>query len=471
MIVEVEYGPGDSKHYCFTAPRTRVGKTLFDPVMRRRVKVVQVGSTWPQRRRRTPRSLERCWGRRSQAPALWGSASRVQIGSDPDRRRWRYLRARLQPRDLRGRWVSRENWRAYQRYERDFRRELAYEERQQRLQWQRSSHYHANHHQWVSNVENHQRNWWADHRRIYESNYGPLNEQIASTYSIPPNITAGDNIWTADFYQGTTHLGAGTVTATTTANIIYPNRLDQQFEPEPLRDSAVISAALLTTDPNAIEHALPALQQRVECDWQERYGPLPNEPIWTTWVTRNNPHQNVEVGVMLAHDVTRSVHMIWEQWNHRGIETAVAHGRPRVPTPAERDHAEALRIEHERRTEEHRQRVERAAQEMREAEERAEELLKAHLTEEQMQDWERANRFEVVVGERRYRVTRGRAGNVLLLDQRGNPIETYCIHAHDDMPDADHCLSQKLLLESDEETFKRVANISGVRRRAAGILQ
>lgn len=102
--------------------------------------------------------------------------------------------------------------------------------------------------------------------------------------------------------------------------------------------------------------------------------------------------------------------------------------------------------------------------------EKAEVLLRSMLTAEQQHDLEHKRCFYLYSGGKKFRIDRGRTGNVKLVDDKDQVVESYCIHPQSDCPDADTMLAQKLLLETDRETFERVANISpfasGSRRRA-----
>ena len=110
-----------------------------------------------------------------------------------------------------------------------------------------------------------------------------------------------------------------------------------------------------------------------------------------------------------------------------------------------------------------------------EGKERARRLLASMLTPEQREEFEAENRFHLKVidgksGEERvYRIDQGYQGNVKLLGPDGRPIKSYCIHSAttDDegnrLPNEDHMLAQKLLLQTDEERFLQVANMTPVR--------
>jgi hypothetical protein len=106
---------------------------------------------------------------------------------------------------------------------------------------------------------------------------------------------------------------------------------------------------------------------------------------------------------------------------------------------------------------------------------RAEALLRAHLDEGQLQDWEANKQFYVMTpNQRRYRIRVGLAGNVRLVS--GGPVglpgygrgylahdgQNLCAHVSG-VPIEDNLLTQKLLLEAPggEEQFLAMANPHG----------
>lgn len=63
---------------------------------------------------------------------------------------------------------------------------------------------------------------------------------------------------------------------------------------------------------------------------------------------------------------------------------------------------------------------------------------------------------------KRYRIDRGRSQNVRLVEETtGKVVRTYCAHPVEAVPDPDTMLAQKLMLETDEAAFLRIANASG----------
>jgi hypothetical protein len=108
-------------------------------------------------------------------------------------------------------------------------------------------------------------------------------------------------------------------------------------------------------------------------------------------------------------------------------------------------------------------RAEQRALEEKEAKEKAEQLLLDHLNQNQVKTLKEKSFFDLDViskdgSSRKYRIRRGRAGNVNLLGPNGKPVKSYCIHPNVICPDQDTMLAQKLMLETNEEEFLKVAN-------------
>ena len=96
------------------------------------------------------------------------------------------------------------------------------------------------------------------------------------------------------------------------------------------------------------------------------------------------------------------------------------------------------------------------------AEIKAEELLRSCLSRSQDEELTKYGWFDVPVKDKTYRVKRGIAGNVFLLGEDGREVERFCIHPSG-VPAGDAMLAQKLLLETDERKFRKVANITSLR--------
>lgn len=171
-----------------------------------------------------------------------------------------------------------------------------------------------------------------------------------------------------------------------------------------------------------------------------------NAGIWQAWV--NNTYSAATITTGSASSI------IWQSWveydDTIGQEARRAH---RVVSEEERARWRARELELEAQAAQ--LRAKRIA-----ADARAEELLKLVLNPQQRDELARNNRFHVRVGARRYRVDRGQHGNVKLLDDQDRVLESYCIQPKGGLPDADAMAAQVLLLETDEATFLRVANVS-----------
>lgn len=91
------------------------------------------------------------------------------------------------------------------------------------------------------------------------------------------------------------------------------------------------------------------------------------------------------------------------------------------------------------------------------AKRRARKLLVEHLNAAQRESYEKHGYFVVEVNGTKYRIDQGTHGNVKELDKAGKPVFVYCIQPSG-VPDEDAMLAQKLNLEANEASFKRVAN-------------
>lgn len=91
---------------------------------------------------------------------------------------------------------------------------------------------------------------------------------------------------------------------------------------------------------------------------------------------------------------------------------------------------------------------------------RATELLMAHLDEQQCLSYQQHRKFHVVGADgKRYEIDcQLNHRNVFEVDDQGKRLRGFCIYQLGDCPLPDNHLAQKLALEADIETFKRVAN-------------
>ena len=135
---------------------------------------------------------------------------------------------------------------------------------------------------------------------------------------------------------------------------------------------------------------------------------------------------------------------IWESWNSNTTST----GYTLHAVPETEEQREARRVAEA-------ERAEAAAA----AKERATELLLSVLDEQQAADFVERQEF-VVEGSngRRYLIRHGRQHNVFEIDNDGERIVEICGHVRDHVPNEDNMAAQKLALETDADTFLRIAN-------------
>ena len=93
------------------------------------------------------------------------------------------------------------------------------------------------------------------------------------------------------------------------------------------------------------------------------------------------------------------------------------------------------------------------------AEEKAEKLLRQNLSFIQLVEYSTHGYFHCIVGSHLYRVNKGWSGNVELRtgDNHGVYFK-FCIHPEIETPHADNMLAIKLMLETEEDEFLRIAN-------------
>ena len=161
-----------------------------------------------------------------------------------------------------------------------------------------------------------------------------------------------------------------------------------------------------------------------------------------------NVHGTIQFAGTNDSDIT-----IWDGWNNR------------IPAEMLRRMDPVERARHEEREREWEERRQREAAERVVAEGKAERLLLSTLTDRQRDEYERLKRFHVHTPDGRiYRILKGWAGNVKLVPteeaERGEILESLCIHPTRRIPDCDNMLAQKLMIEHSEPDFRRIANIS-----------
>lgn len=155
-----------------------------------------------------------------------------------------------------------------------------------------------------------------------------------------------------------------------------------------------------------------------------------------------------------------TTYKVWATWNPSAATTAAPHSvvTYRAPELTE-EQKQKLAAERAAREEQRRQEEEKRKQEQKVADEKAEKLLRSCLTQRQRRMYHRTKSFCVQARDgARFRLTRGWSGNVVELDKRGRAVARYCLHPRDRVPEPDNLLTQKLLLETDPERFRKTAN-------------
>jgi len=182
----------------------------------------------------------------------------------------------------------------------------------------------------------------------------------------------------------------------------------------------------------------------------------------TSWIRWNSlwTAGTTSAATITTNETTINADLLaWSGWNRLYAPTILVRSAPPKPLPetAEQRQARELKYATHQRVavEAERQRKEKEV----EAKAKAEKLLVEHLSAARRDQLIKLGYFDVEVAGKVYRIKRGYAGNVELLDaakQKG--VERLCIHPTEHVPDADAMLGQKLLLEANEDEFRRIAN-------------
>ncbi len=97
--------------------------------------------------------------------------------------------------------------------------------------------------------------------------------------------------------------------------------------------------------------------------------------------------------------------------------------------------------------------------ELKEARDRSRALLEEFLTAEQRDELTHSACFHVQGADGfRYQIRLGQAHNVFRVDETGQRVVEYCLITKGILPVCDQLLAQKVLLETDPETFHKTAN-------------
>jgi len=151
--------------------------------------------------------------------------------------------------------------------------------------------------------------------------------------------------------------------------------------------------------------------------------------VWDSWTTSTNTTASSST----------YTGPVWSTWTSTGVYNGELRAAPRYPAGNPR-----------------------IAQVPNPAIERADRLLESILNEAQREHL-REKKWFLVRGKSGtlYRVRRGRAGNVDQLDAEGKVVDRFCAHPTMYVPDGDTMAGQKLMLETDDVAFQRLANSNG----------
>jgi hypothetical protein len=196
-------------------------------------------------------------------------------------------------------------------------------------------------------------------------------------------------------------------------------------------------------------------------------------PLWIEYPTWMNPITNtLPIYYPVWQNQTGSTSNCWPPWQSQTISNLyinVANGTPyvcyypswhdNITMPAiirERSEADLEQLSIRQTADAEIARIRKVAAD------RAKEVLLEHLTPQQRETVEKHGWFTIEGGKSKklYRIIAGGvAGNIEELDAKGEKaMARYCCHLDGSYPASDHHLTQKLMLEWDEETFLKLAN-------------
>ena len=204
-----------------------------------------------------------------------------------------------------------------------------------------------------------------------------------------------------------------------------------------------------------------------------------NQVIWTAWidtaVTTAASTTNALIMQGGTGDALNTFAIVnpvqaaaWGVWNqHYDVIHEAEDDAARIRRYARRNLSDAEVVAELEREKQYRLQAEERQRQALEVQARAERLLRSCLTPEQIEDLEKKNCFYLEIPredgkKERYRIDRGTHGNVKQLDEKGSIIRSFCVQP-EGVPVADSMVTQKLWLESSDETrakFWETANIT-----------
>lgn len=182
--------------------------------------------------------------------------------------------------------------------------------------------------------------------------------------------------------------------------------------------------------------------------------------VWSTWCeTATNTVSTMDVWPVWVDNGTSATatytadttQTVWLSWIDYG------NGRRRIidARPMRTPEQEA---EYARMCEANRLAAQQRETEAKEADARARELLETVLSPEQRDQFKQHGHFVVRGRRHRYRVRRGRVGNIDVIGKDGRISHRLCFHPGQHVPDHDVMVAQMLVLQNDEDLAIRVAN-------------
>lgn len=176
--------------------------------------------------------------------------------------------------------------------------------------------------------------------------------------------------------------------------------------------------------------------------------------VWNTWVSTAATSATTTEWPSTAANV-------WKHWAY--ADAYVSNSRYSITEIKETEQERKERIKDEKRIAYNALcRKRRKDAKEKQKEEKARQLLKEVLTEEQDQQLDKDGYFELVSVKsgQRYRINNGRSRNVEKIDENGKVIKTLCFHPREYVHNYDTLVIQKLMLENDEEQVLKIANFS-----------
>ena len=183
--------------------------------------------------------------------------------------------------------------------------------------------------------------------------------------------------------------------------------------------------------------------------------------VWTTWCDSTTTTTSSDCwgewcdsGTSTTAATATAVWRVWATGSTSTGEITVRVPVYQAPQPTQEQLDDSRR-----RTEEAERRCAEERKKREAAEKKAEELLLANLAKEQQKQYKAERKFRVLGSDgASFEIAYGRAGNIREINKDGKPVNRFCIHPKELVPDQDTMLAQKLMLETDADTFRKIAN-------------